>query len=1316
MTKENAGGSATASGMNFQAAVTAIANVCVLTGVPLGWLEGLIEDVPVSILTETGGAGDDIQLRYKDGSIAEVQIKRGLQAGPRLWEPLLKLSQAIRDGDIAYGILVVSPDSSRSIAPELAQDIRRMGDGRTDNLGALAERLSQELVRAGMSIQRTCEKLRIVTIHALHEDEISIQLARHRLTQICAKSDQVLPAWDRLYRDAAELIETRGLRSSSSILRILRSTGIGVKSSSAAIPGAALAKLVDWTLSSTESFSILGIKQPLSIEDAWIPLRALVRDRIDSNEYDLAEALRKYHNWSERDLPNDSKICDAFTIGRFFHHAVVVAGPGMGKSTLLAKIARCYASESYPVLRVKLQAVATRMKHKGDGFVESLFALGLDGSALGELAIQHDTFDNWVILCDGLDECGPEQEIICEGLVRFAAGHPNCRLVLTTRPIGYRSSLLKNWRHYDLLSLEEGDLPGHIATLLRNILPVSHPIYNDADEIARSQLKKRRSIKLATRSPLLLALTASLLSQGISLQQSKVQLYQKIFQLFEQMPNTRTSSSVSTAVLCRFLDVLAWTMLNHPLSQPQIVIHKCAKQLAKELGSSELTALVTAQTCMQHWQEIGILERIWNGADETVTFVHKSFGEFAAARHVASIPLDDQIDAVALALNSDDFAEVWQFGVGLGLANLILPMMLDRRETRDDAAKTVRDALFLAADVETVLEPNVVRRLVDNALFFVKSERRPLAHQVGAALAAVASRFPAEIGPRVAPLVHSMQPWTKLAAWACVVNAGKQFYVFNELKDTLSNLGALLGELASRLNSGFTLHSNRDNLAELLATGAAEQIFANCSAEEATELFATMVNTSFIGGLDFRERLSELIAESGVELDLKRVFPPSKTIWDRFFPEGYNAAQVQSHEAIFATFQTLTLGVRDRTADQIPCSPLLHLSAFLEATNFGHAPANDVWTWSEPFESDVVKEVVLGAARASSINIELLAQEVTAFLDELRSANPKQAASVLWQRTAHVDVPSIEWGRAKDLELDCAKLELALHHQSRWLVKVAVGLLSGATSAQALAEVTTRVLGSGRRYTLWAAVILASKLEKSLAVKIVCERLNEPLVEGCDYLFRLLAYLKPIPDCVLLPAIRNGLMRGDDSTAKSAADLLSEITNQSWAELEKLLHAAYAYWLENEKPYPEKSGAVPDSPRSKILSILCSKGAVKIDQMLPYLSDERPDVTEVAATELIKQLNTSHVAREQFIGWLEAESVSPNLLTKALSSKTIFNAAQVERLTHLLKSKNPRLRFAAINILDEAYLTESKLVVLAVEMTSDPEEDIRQAALKIIDH
>ena len=57
----------------------------------------------------------------------------------------------------------------------------------------------------------------------------------------------------------------------------------------------------------------------------------------------------------------------------------------------------------------------------------------------------------------------------------------------------------------------------------------------------------------------------------------------------------------------------------------------------------------------------------------------------------------------------------------------------------------------------------------------------------------------------------------------------------------------------------------------------------------------------------------------------------------------------------------------------------------------------------------------------------------------------------------------------------------------------------------------TRLLADGKRLTLWAGSALAALVEKPAATKIICARLQQPLVAGGEYAFRALHRLNPGP-------------------------------------------------------------------------------------------------------------------------------------------------------------------------------------------------------------
>ena len=128
--KRMSGGSAAERGLDFQARVSAIVMAHLLAERPVAWLDGVLDDTPLELRAETGGAGDDVGFSTKGGKQVELQAKRGLQRGEDLWDALIALSKGISDGTIDAGVLAVSPDSSGTIRHELAEDIVRLGTGR----------------------------------------------------------------------------------------------------------------------------------------------------------------------------------------------------------------------------------------------------------------------------------------------------------------------------------------------------------------------------------------------------------------------------------------------------------------------------------------------------------------------------------------------------------------------------------------------------------------------------------------------------------------------------------------------------------------------------------------------------------------------------------------------------------------------------------------------------------------------------------------------------------------------------------------------------------------------------------------------------------------------------------------------------------------------------------------------------------------------------------------------------------------------------------------------------------------------------------
>ena len=454
--KNTSGGAAGAGGFNFQAAITAIAYVHSLRGTPVQWTEGLTASHPVSVSSETGGPGDDISLELADGSIVEVQAKKGLKATKAFWSVVDSLSEGIDSDQCTYGVLIVCPSSSNTIRCGFARAIRRIGDERYDDPSTQQSALIEYLKKKGYDPAKICSRLRIKAVSALSDQGDAIGAACDKLDHVCADTSQIMSAWNALYKEASSAIGRKGKRTSSSLVSVLQRSNISIKSDKNDSPAAISQALLKWIDTTTEHFGVLGIDEPLPIDTAWLQLQASVGYDSSKHGSSIEDALHAYHELSEKSANRDENVIDAKTIGTFRKHCVVVGGPGSGKSLLLKVLAREFGKDAFVSLRVNLRYLAKRIETTGCTVEEGLLSLGLGESRISPEQLRSAGIPELVFLCDGLDECGNYQSFIASGLKDIAASSPSYRIIVTTRPIGYSTSELRDWRHYEITPLQSG--------------------------------------------------------------------------------------------------------------------------------------------------------------------------------------------------------------------------------------------------------------------------------------------------------------------------------------------------------------------------------------------------------------------------------------------------------------------------------------------------------------------------------------------------------------------------------------------------------------------------------------------------------------------------------------------------------------------------------------------------------------------------------------------------------------------------------------------------------------------------------------------
>lgn len=1072
-----------------------------------------------------------------------------------------------------------------------------------------------------------------------------------------------------------------------------------------------ISKFNDWTLHSITTFSILGIDKPLSLDHAWIPLKTIVQSDADLEEVELSKALEGYHSWDKRQPARDVKEIDPETIGRFVHHCVIIAGPGMGKSTLLKKLARVYSEDGYPTVLIRLPVLAARILQAGNGFEESIFSLGLDGSGIDSSDLAELKAQQWTILCDGLDECGRHQDLICQELIKLAAGHSQYRIIVATRPIGYVSALLKQWRHYELLPLNPDKVESYLATILGDVFKPESEELQKIQVFAKHQIDQNKTSDIMVRTPMLLGIVTSLAIRRVNFGQTKSSLYERIFRLFGETQTTRTVSDLPKATLLRFLEILGWITIKYPTYYLEETIKKCSKILADELQISLLNSQVTCEKCLNHWESVGMLEKLRHAGNVTVTFIHKTFGEYAAARHLVAKENKNQLTMIALELDNPSFTETLVFAGSLGLVNEVVSEMLKKADEPLIRQKMVGKILEIISNSETALDTVILNSILDIAFPYLTSSSRLVAFPIAEGILAVCKRFPVEVCPRAALLIDHPQSWTKLAAWAIVTVGGLSYYKLESLIQAFKELPTMAGDKGKLFSGDFRIHLNNRRLIEAFTLSAIEQIIANCSSIEVKEIIGTSLQKDFMTvGLSMR--ITSLLNAHGIrELsDAMHSHWFDYSLIDRFNEPEYINAQEKAIREIFGNLQKSVCSLVPKVPyDEAVPKNLLYLSAFIDASGYGNMPISDIWDWREPYDNEAIQETLCGIVKISGIDPVCLGHETHILLQDFS----KNGITNIYKRTVHVDT-NPDWELVQHSNLDIQKIERALYHRSDWIVQLAANLLININDVFELNNIVKRVLKNGRSTSLWAAIEIGKKTDEIYLTELVIERLQKPLSSGCQYLFKFLSERKPKLDDILLYILRSGLMYSDPITATNAAELSESVATPGLDQLKTLLNEAYLYWKNHEEPYPVNGGVIPDSPRAKILAARLKISLPKHSDLLQYASDVRSDVKDIAEPILFEHLKSNESLRDAFLSGIKNCEIQADLLTESIRLRVPFSDEHCANICDLLNHSDAKIRSAAVELLRSGRLNQDQINFWVCKLLEDKEQDIREMALQLL--
>lgn len=1309
--RNSSGGSATAGGINFQAATSAIVYSHILDGSPLNWLDGLINDIPLALAAETGQAGDDIALEFSNGVRAEAQVKKGLNKSKRLWEPLIELATAINEKKLDYGILVVCPESSNSIKSDLSKDIIRVGQGRSDNLKSITVEFLSRLDEYQLPHANVCKKIRIVVSNALLSDRSSIELAKAKLRTICSSSEEAEIAWSNLYEDATRIIELRGRRDCSDLLQILTSNSIHLSdqiSNRSPIPF--VNKVIAWSKTAYSQFSIFGIDRPLLIDESWIPIKTVVQEKKNAEVEDIEKALNSYHEWEKKTSSRDAVDVNPATIGLYLRLCVIVAGPGMGKTTLLKKLFRTYSGKNRPSIIVRLPLLIARMNQTGAGFEECIFSLGLDTAGVTAKEAIDSNFKDWVILFDGLDECGHHQESICQSIVNYTSNFPSIRVIITTRPVGYRTTLLKKWRHYEILPLEERQAQNNIQLLICNLYKNEQEKLEETKKFLKSELEKSKYSKVIIRSPLLMGLTVSLATQKVSLGKTKTELYKNLFELIEGSPsNRKIDTDIPPAVQDYFISYLGWQLIKHPIVSLDLIIRNVSTQIKNELDCPRLKARAICDECANYWEERGLIEKIHHHKGSLYTFIHKTFMEYAAGRYVASLSEDLLLEEISSLDYRPSVEEVLIFAGSLGITDSIANILLNNHY--ENKKKSLDMLLEITVSAEHPPSENIRDAAFQEAVNIIVSLDKNDAYEYASKLVIACNNFPLEITKYTDQHINNNQYWTKLS---CIT--------FSLIAKTYTETEFLIeffidfysrtrgSSLSSSISGSLVLGSSSSTLVyNEFVKSAVKHIFHNCSLIKAKEIFSSTILNNGHQSMSLIQDLGHFFKSVGhVEISEELYRFDHSALLDRFNSLESRTKEIKATKGLCeALIIPSFAGESNSNNNEL----LLDLSAFLSASNYGNAAVSDVFQWPEKSFHDPIIEVFKGVSLASGISRNGLHLDAVALLKSISSNDSFDSQLEIFNRTVHIDIEP-DWDSIRNCDLDGEKIEKAMYCGRQWIVCLAGNLVLKLHNSDSMGRLIKRLLKNGDYTTLLITSYMIPYLYNNDEIRsTILNRLKGRLIPGCQFLYAPLAKAIITFDQDVMDAVSKGLFKSGPITATEAAKLAGKFSTPGNDRLYKTLIEAYTFWTENEEPYPAEGGVVPDSPREELLTTLLKMKKPSDNDLMGYLSDSRRDVRDVAEKHLFSRIDEDTILREKLISATSEEIIDPIYLSKAIKSNTAFSTIQIKSICSMINHDNLNVRYAAFNVL-HTDLVSNKILRKWLEVAmKDTNDEIRDSAV-----
>lgn len=1061
---------------------------------------------------------------------------------------------------------------------------------------------------------------------------------------------------------------------------------------------------LQYNINAYSKISILSVSKPVELQDIWIPLQATVIDHEENESLNLDATVERYQNWYQEKRHNETSI-DSYTFGRFIKHCVVIGGAGIGKTTLFKKLALDYSNDRYFVLFIKLSKLKNMLLNSDEGFEECLVNCAFDGKI--QTNNVSSLLKDAVILADGLDECFEHQTQIIQGFSKLSKDYPDSRILISTRPVGHKLDLISAWRRYELNPIEDSKLEDAVKKLTSVISPEE-----SIDEAVLEQINSNKISNLVRRNPLILSLVVELVKRGIEANTNYASLYKQLFKSIENESRNRSiSAELSEEILKEFLYLLGWVILKNGYKPIEEVIELCCEEWVDELQLSKLNAKVAIGECIEYWIAKGIIEKVNDLTDETVLFIHKTLGEYAAAEYLKRQSVEVQEEFIIDAFSNAQYSETLTFLSYLGLSSKILSLWTEKHSQNHSFEDTDIYDFILNAGID--YSSREIESFISLCWEITEDTFSTNRYTSGAIICHIAENAWVKVKSTVEKRLKSKDDWVRLVAFTALtmsndnietsklLNALEWFQIDNQVIEKRPKK-IILKSLLS-----FDGQSEVKNLLILAIVNTVlfrenDKDIANL--EDALLKIKSDLSIGVLKKIQQAYRLNNLAVPNELSIFphkiINRISPHLKSMSEliEVFKED-----AQRGVSFLEMLQDETI----QSSREDSHSSDIELAALISISNLWNCPAYEGYLFIDEVDEDTLRTLLKSLSEYGGINYHKVTYHVNELLERIKSEEDNSTTEILLN-LPKVDIEGKSSYKVNNSHLPM--LERLLLSQYHFLCFNAVMLIATSADENKIIEIFERVIDQGEGVALYYAAHLNQCISnKKLVQNVICNKLlNKEIVNGFEHLYQ---FVDESYDNNHISIVERGLNSSSPTIATEAANLLDRLPYDLISS--EMVKKFYSEWLIKEEPYPIGGGTVPNTPRDELAKIIIKNNFYDGKFIQQMILDDRPAIKKQATAPLIEYCKSSAHLRNWFIDKITSYEIAPEILKEFIVEDVFLDDARL--IVELLDNEDDNIRESALEILNTKYISNDEIKSVATRLLNDELIEIRQFAKRVLE-